>query len=294
MIMKYFSALIIVCSLSLPNFSHAQAQDEYRSYLLKIIANLQAQITLLQAQLDEQSTQISKLNTDFESFILPDSAQIFERYQISNVDAVSLIADDNNRMFFKRFFSIVPDAYDDDITELVVFTDEEEGIDAFVETVPSQKGLKWRFGISSEVFKYPVQDKATSELFVHEFAHILSYAPVPTVSISGPTTCHKYFDGFGCPPEDSYFVAFLDEYWSDNDLDNLIDFGTNAWSSSEQKYYFVSTYAATAPEEDFAESFAQFVLETRQSNTTVAKQKINFFYQYPELVKMRNEIRSNL
>ena len=56
----------------------------------------------------------------------------------------------------------------------------------------------------------------------------------------------------------------------------------------------MTDYAATNPDEDFAESYMLFVLKEKPTKSTVADQKILFFYDFPELVEMRDVIRSNL
>ncbi len=49
-------------------------------------------------------------------------------------------------------------------------------------------------------------------------------------------------------------------------------------------------YAATNPVEDIAESWTEFVMRPKPIGTTIADQKEQFFYEYPELVKIRREI----
>ena len=95
-----------------------------------------------------------------------------------------------------------------------------------------------------------------------------------------------------------------------------------------QKYYdqFVTWYSASHPSEDFAESFTAFVLwddeaianhkkwckkegwniisepgwsywkwcENIYRDNSIWEEKIRFFYDFPELVEMRDFIRSNL
>ena len=68
-----------------------------------------------------------------------------------------------------------------------------------------------------------------------------------------------------------------------------------------KKYYdqFVTYYAASHPAEDIAESFSAFVLSDDQAriktpNMEIWEEKILFFYDFPELVEMRDFIRNNL
>ena len=53
---------------------------------------------------------------------------------------------------------------------------------------------------------------------------------------------------------------------------------------------FVSEYAATNPVEDIAESWTEFVMRPKPTGTSIADQKVQFFYEYPELVETRRQI----
>ena len=150
--------------------------------------------------------------------------------------------------------------------------------------------------------------------FIHENGHILSLksdqGDGDTVSFSdvdfitkekkNREKCEPQFYTYdaGCMYENSYLNQFYHEYW-----DNIYD----EWSQKTnygldeegiydfyQKYklYFVTDYAATNPEEDFAESFMMFVLKDKISPSSVAEQKSSFFYKFEELVDIRNFIRT--
>ncbi|HKJ37827.1 MAG TPA: hypothetical protein VJ972_03565, partial [Anaerolineales bacterium] len=57
---------------------------------------------------------------------------------------------------------------------------------------------------------------------------------------------------------------------------------------------FISSYAATTLEEDIAESWSFFVLAPKPQPSSIANEKVLFFYDYPELVQLREEILNNL
>ena len=67
--------------------------------------------------------------------------------------------------------------------------------------------------------------------------------------------------------------------------------------SLSKKYvdFFLTEYSLTNPTEDFCETFAHFVLmEKPDSYYAVADQKILFFHDYPELVRLRDSLRWSL
>ena len=57
---------------------------------------------------------------------------------------------------------------------------------------------------------------------------------------------------------------------------------------------FLTEYAATSPEEDIAESWAFFILSPKPEQNSIANEKILFFYEYSELVQLRQEILTRL
>jgi hypothetical protein len=57
---------------------------------------------------------------------------------------------------------------------------------------------------------------------------------------------------------------------------------------------FVDDYAATHPTEDIAESFTYFVFSPKPAGASIKEQKIKFFYEYPELVQLREGILSGI
>ena len=56
----------------------------------------------------------------------------------------------------------------------------------------------------------------------------------------------------------------------------------------------MTDYAATNPGEDIAESWTHFVINDKPSGDSIADQKVRFFYDYPELVELRDKIRARL
>ena len=101
----------------------------------------------------------------------------------------------------------------------------------------------------------------------------------------------------------SYLNLFFQKFWTGiysdfkwfyefDDYDKFLDH--NALIYQKHKNQFVTEYAASNPDEDFAESFMEFVLKEKPTKSTIADQKIRFFYDFPELIEMRDFIRSNL
>ena len=86
----------------------------------------------------------------------------------------------------------------------------------------------------------------------------------------------------------------LDEFNALAELDQSSDRFWDGLDEFERKYgdRFVTEYAMTDPAEDMAETFMVFVLQDRPGGTGIADQKLLFFWDYPELVELRSEIRA--
>jgi len=130
---------------------------------------------------------------------------------------------------------------------------------------------------------------------IHEYAHVFSFDHDDFDRKAASCETLDLFEG--CAAPDSYLYEFYDAFWTRYtdgvDVENLD-------SDAAWKFYlaneddFVSDYAATNLGEDFAESFMTFVLEDSFDGPSVAAQKLRFFTQYPELVELRDHIRTEL
>ena len=129
---------------------------------------------------------------------------------------------------------------------------------------------------------------------IHEYAHILTLG---LEEVSPATDCSTLELSEGCVHEESMLQAFNEEFWAmygdaapapDNvDGDIAYDFYL------EHEDDFVSDYAATNVVEDIAETFMTFVLEPEpDSSESVVAQKLGFFWGYPEMVAIRERIRT--
>jgi len=114
-------------------------------------------------------------------------------------------------------------------------------------------------------------------------------------SAVGDQSCNNYFTGEGCSNADSYINKIYEIGWADiegelnniNTDDDFYDF--------YDKYAdrFVTEYAATNPGEDVAEVFTVFVtMDSRPTGNSIADQKIKAMYEFPELVELRDQIRT--
>lgn len=152
---------------------------------------------------------------------------------------------------------------------------------------------------------------------IHEFGHLLTLnaeqVPPSIRVFNNPNNediyqqevvkCAEYFPGEGCSTSTSYINAFYEYFWvniyDEWDEINYIEDDDTYYQALDEFYYkyedqFVTDYAATNPEEDIAESWAFFILSPKPMGNSIADQKVLFFYQYPELVQLREKILNSL
>lgn len=131
---------------------------------------------------------------------------------------------------------------------------------------------------------------------IHEYAHMLTLTKPQVDYKRSISSCEKqgryYVGAVGCATKGKYLQTFTDTFWTQEDMEEADENAKIFYKKHEKD--FVTQYAASNPEEDIAESFTDFILRTKPTGTSKADDKIRFFYQYPELVTMRNDMRARI
>ncbi|HVM71696.1 MAG TPA: hypothetical protein VMT91_08050 [Anaerolineales bacterium] len=152
---------------------------------------------------------------------------------------------------------------------------------------------------------------------LHEFGHlltlndsqlapdvqVLSHPNDPKVYATQAATCSHYLSEDGCSKPDSYINAFYQKFWVDlfpawEKVDAITD--PLAYNRQLALFYyahqdqFVTPYSSTSPEEDIAESWAHFIFDVKPNGNSIARQKLLFFYNFPDLVSLRSQIVNNI
>lgn len=272
--------------------------EQYRAVLLALVETLQAQIALLQEQRtvpksimahveEETSVQLGTVDRD---------VSVLHKYTLTNESDVQNILDPEHRRYLARIYDVFPDVYDQKLSEFVIFSEAEGNYEAFVQTIPPEHD-QWSFAISADLLGREDRESNTA-LLVHELSHIISYESIAGVSLPKSASCHEYFQVNGCPKANSYLAVFVDTFWDTTDLDRAVRFTQTADTIGAADEYFQSTenqylngYAALNPEEDFAESFAQYALSRESQMSTIASQKVWWFDQFSDLQDIRQSVQ---
>jgi hypothetical protein len=211
------------------------------------------------------------------------------------------------------FANLIPLENRQMVAQYNVFTDGFDNTLAAVDQI-SDDPTHW-------VLEIDIADLADKNLLtftlIHEYAHILTLNATqmepdqelvndpynPDLQIKKSAACPNYFTGMGCSHADAYINIFYKRFWTDiNDeweKTDALQYDTEDYTpyyKSLHQFYtahqdqFVDDYAVTHPAEDIAESFTYFVFAPKPTGNSIKEQKIAFFYEYPELVRLRENI----
>lgn len=215
----------------------------------------------------------------------------------------------SHQEIWNYFTTLIPSGERNSLAEFSIITDGEGNILAAVAQTLYDPAL---WGLAVDIRDTDDKLNLTYTL-IHEYAHLLTLGPdqvTPSAAVfDNPddedifydevSACPEYFPGEGCSQSNSYINAFFNQFWADiykewQDI-NLIEDDDEYYTAFDDFYLkyevrFVTDYAPTNPEEDIAEAFTFFILSPQPDGNTSAEQKILFFYDYPELVQLRDEI----
>lgn len=195
-----------------------------------------------------------------------------------------------HKQLWQQFIQTVPASKRHQVTNFTIFTDGHNNDQAYVQ--PNDTTWKtWTLAVDyKDALDQPNNFYAT---LVHETAHLVSFNKTQW---NNQTSCSNYVSNGTCMNKHSHLNRFYQLFWQGPIYNDWVKNGKQA-NTLYLKYpsSFVDQYAASSPEEDFAESFMYFVFSERPANTqTRAQQKVEFFYKYDGMVHLRNAILTKL
>ena len=212
---------------------------------------------------------------------------------------------ESQKLIWDYFVSIIPSEKRVPLTEYRIFTDGSGNKTGYNHISFTLNGEDVSETWALEIDLADYQDlKSVSDVLVHEFAHMLTLNVHQIDVRTSPTDCQFYADDSQCSSKDSFLNRFFIRFWKWNLYDEWKTITSQADKSAVEReltsFYqshpqdFVREYAATAPREDIADSWTYFVMTPKPAGNTVAEEKILFFYEIPELVDLRSQIRSRI
>ena len=220
-----------------------------------------------------------------------------------------------HKQFFDMYVSITPEQILDEVVYFEIATDGYGGLESAAVGRDSQ--LRMKYWLSVDPLDMApggsINEQWHKSVMIHENAHILSlgssqsdnddpfsstgiddlyvepYTDLRKIIQEKADACapNYYSDVSGCMNDNSYLNKFFQEFWVNiypsfkwyYEFDDYEKFEAHNWGFYQvYKKQFVTSYAATNPDEDFAESFTVFVLTEKPTKSTIADQKILFFY----------------
>jgi hypothetical protein len=141
----------------------------------------------------------------------------------------------------------------------------------------------WAFKVNKNQFQRQGQKERVFTI-IHELSHLLTLNETQQTDDLSKCTDTE-INPVGCPLPNSIVDQFYQKFWKGKTKGKL-DFDPTQ---------FVTEYATDQYIEDLSESFATFVFEKAPQNTnSIRDQKVAFFYQFPEFVKIRGDMRVGL
>jgi hypothetical protein len=217
-------------------------------------------------------------------------------YQVYGQDLVYQQDLQEHQKLWRLVKKIVPLSYRDKIGEFLIYNGsvtETNGLSVQINNDLS----KWKLGIAINYSNDDQQQLIYT--IVHEFGHILTLNNDQINTTIREDSCTTFYTNLGCSKSDSYLNQFQNQFWADIWDAFLTAQGDGVMGI--QSFYttysdrFLVQNSANNPKEDIADAFAIFV--TREEGSTgnsIAEQKIEFMYNFSELVSLRNYIRTNL
>lgn len=246
-------------------------------------------------QLDDKVTIMNLLDEGTQNHlavyqIQKDYSITYQKGRASGLKDLNLKKQRELAVHWEEIKSILPEKSLNQFKYFAVTSDGEWGTCAYVMRIDST-GENWCISIDPA-------DQTDDGLFpytiVHEYAHYLSLneKQVEYYDTDVAYPIARYWDYECIANENSYLQAYYNEFWKPILMDWMIN-SENVYFYTRHQNEFVTEYAATDCTEDFAESFAGFVLE-KKAKTAQLQRKYDFFERYPEFIELRKDILKNI
>lgn len=235
----------------------------------------------------------------------PDILWVPSEYKAYQQDTAS------HQRVWKYFTSLIPAEQRKWITNYVIFTDGTYNTLAWVGQVEYNNNSRWELGVDILDSADPVY---LTETITHEVGHLITLNSDQIIQsqdyiftpYQNSAACPQFMAAEGCSTPESYINQFYQKFWVGIYTDWMeIVYKTNPASRDEfraavEEFYskhkndFSREYAATNIKEDMAVSFEHFVFDPRPIGDSLVDQKIRFYYDFPELVTLRQQMIQNV
>ncbi len=180
------------------------------------------------------------------------------------------------------------------LTDLALFGGFEPDGDEAAETLAFVNAIDAdgsQFQMSVNTVEAAVDPGELLLTLAHEFSHVFTATSTQLDRTDEAIdACDTYFNGDGCYLPDSLVLAWIGAFWDDDVLAGVDPFEDSPDDADERCALdegFFGVYAATNPEEDFAEAFSAFVFRVEPATGGQAA-RIDWIEQQPGLAEFRD------
>jgi len=200
-------------------------------------------------------------------------------------------ADDRLTQAWDALATITPPGQLTDLGVFTGFTSAEDGEEvtlAFVNALDADGSL---FQMSVNLDTY-VDDPNEAQLtMAHEFSHVFTSLPSQLDrTVEAVENCATYDNGEGCYLDDSIMYQWIRTFWGDGLIDQVDPFAEATGADGQERCDadpgFFGAYAASTPEEDFAESFSVYVFDV-ETFSAAQQARIDWIAAQPGLAEFR-------
>lgn len=159
------------------------------------------------------------------------------------------------------------------LTDLTLFAGFEPDGDAETDTLAFVNNVDvdgTRFQMAVNVVEAEADPDELPLTLAHEFTHVFTATQTQLDRTDEAIEdCDTYFNGEGCYLADSLMVGWVREFWDDGLIETVDPFDVttddvDARCAADEGFF--GPYAATNPEEDFAEAFSAYVFRLEPDN----------------------------
>ncbi len=215
-------------------------------------------------------------------------SNILGTYEV--LDGQTTIEDPQHAKVWELYCKALPVEYRQKIGQFQLFTDGYSNMLAYTSTLDKEDGTadNTRFNVTVDYydafdeFGQPRDQSKLLFTLIHEYGHVLLECE-EQIDLTKGADVHDpaaFIEG-------SFRQRYYEAFWQDPYQSVLGSY----WEFPE---HYVSGYAGNMFHEDIAETFAVFVFAEQPTGSSVAQQKLNFFWAEDAMVALRADIRSGL
>ena len=248
---------------------------------------------------DDDSDASSGLDVDAdcssEALGADDEFEFLTAYRVTNGELGQVCfgsADSTLESAWRELETITPRGQLSDLALFAAFASKsssDEDTLAFVTAVDDEASA---FQMSINLDTYEADANEASLTLAHEFAHVFtSIDSQIDRTVFAAEDCDAYYNGEGCFRDDSIMAQWVALFWGDGLIDEINPDEEPTGGAGEDRCDrnpgFFGPYAASNPEEDFAEAFSAYVYRL-DADTEAQQAKLDWIDSQPGLAEFRD------